>query len=150
MLRDLPGKFIGLILAFVLCIIVPFITLTTESEMLNNRLMVADITDFIDGVVDSRQITDAMLTELNVKLASYGKAVDYDIVRYARSIDADPVNPGEYYVSFLERDDYNFAKGDKIYIHVYTVGHGTSESLSQKISGIYMKDFDVTMTARIR
>lgn len=150
MLRDIPGKFLGMILAFVLCIVVPFVTLSAEGAMLDNRLMVADITDFIDGVVDSRQITEAMLTELNVKLASYGKAVDYDIVRYARSIDADPTNKGEYYVSFLRQDDYNFVKGDKIYIHVYTVGHGTAETLANKISGIYMKDFDVKFTARIR
>lgn len=148
--HDLPGKFIGLLLAFVLCILAPFVALTVESEMLDNRMMVMDITEFIDGVVDSRQLTDSMISELNVKLASYGKTVDYDITRYARSIDADPVNPGDYYVSFIEQADYDFVKGDKICIHAYVTGYSTAETLAHKMSGIFIKDLDVTFTARIR
>ncbi len=150
MTHDMPGKFIGLLLAAVLCLIVPFVTLTVEGEMLDNRLMVMDITDFIDGVVDSRKITDSMLSELNVKLSSYGKTVDYEITRFARSIDADPTTPGNYYVSFQEQDNYDFVKGDKISIRVYVTGYSTSEALAHKLSGIFIKNFDVTFTARIR
>ena len=150
MVHDLPGKFIGVLLAFVLCIIVPFVTLTTEGEMMDNRLIIQDVTNFIDGVVDSRTITDSQLSELNVKLASYGKTVDYEITRYARSIDADPTKSGNYFVSFIEQDDYNFKKGDKVTIRFYTSGHSTAEDLAHKLSGIFVKDLDITLTARIR
>lgn len=151
-MHDIPGKFVGLILAFVLTVIMPFVVVTVENEMLDRRLIVNDVTNFIDGVVDSRKVTDAMLEELNVSLASYGMTVDYEITHYARSINSDPLNEGsDYYVTYVPQDNItDYKKGDKISVRIYTVGYSATEALAHKLTGMFIKDLNVTITARIR
>lgn len=151
MVHDLPGKFIGLLIAFVLVVIMPFVTVTVENEMLDRRLIIDDVCNFIDEVVDSRQVTDEMLEELNVNLASYGVTVDYKISHYARTVNPDPLSGDDYYATYVLQDDYKtFAKGDKISVRVYAIGYSTTEALAHRITGLFVKDLDKTITARIR
>ena len=72
MANDIPGKFIGLLIAFVLTVVMPFVNTTVETEMLDRRSIISDVSNFIDEVVDSRQVTPSMLQELNTNLAAYG------------------------------------------------------------------------------
>lgn len=150
--NDIPGKIVGLLLAFVLVVLMPFVTVTVENEMLDRRLIVTDVTNFIDEVVDSRSVSDSMLDELNVNLAKYGMTVDYEITHYARSVNVDPTDAGgDYYVTYVRKDDTrNYQKGDKISVHVYVTSYSASESLAHKLTGMFVKDLDVTITARIR
>lgn len=151
MANDLPGKFIGLILAFILTVIMPFVTVQVENEMMDRRMIINNVTDFIDEVIDSRNITDAMIDELNVSLASYGVTVNYDITRYARSVNSDPITDSNYYVTYMPIEDTTtFNKGDKISVHVYTVGYSSSAALAHKLTGMFIKDLDETVTARVR
>lgn len=147
---DIPGKFLGLLISVVLVVVAPFVTVTVESEMVDRRLIINDVCNFIDEVVDSRSITEGMIDDLNVSLASHGMSVDYEIKRYARSVDPDPVKPNSYYVTYLARDDFNFKKGDKISVHVYVTGYSTTEALAHKLTGMFVKDLDTTITARVR
>ena len=113
-MNDIPGKILGLCLAFVLVVVGPFVNVTVENEMLDRRLIVNDITTFVDSVVDSRCITDSMINELNVSLASYGITVDYEIIRYARSVNNDPLTSDDYYTTYLRNEDNkNYNKGDR-------------------------------------
>lgn len=149
--NDIPGKFIGLILAFVLTVITSFVTVTVEDEMLERRLIINDVTSFMDEVIDSRTITDAMIDELNVNLASYGVTVDYEITRYARSVNNDPLSDDDYYVTYLpQSDNKHYNKGDKISVRVYTIGYSSTEALAHKITGMFVRDLDETLTARVR
>ena len=151
MANDIPGKFIGLILAFVLTVIMPFVTVTVENEMMDRRLIINDVCNFIDEVVDSRVVTDAMIDELNVNLASYGMSVDYEITHYARSVNSDPLTQDDYYVTYVRQsNNTQYAKGDKISVHVYTTGYSATESLAHKLTGLFVKELDETITARVR
>lgn len=150
-MHDLPGKIIGLVIAFALIVVMPFVNTTVEDEMLDRRLIINDVSNFIDEVVDSRNVTDAMLDELNVNLASYGMTVDYEIEHYRRSVNADPLSDSDYYVTYVKSDDIrSYEKGDKISVRVYTVGYSTTESLAHKITNIFVRDLDETITARVR
>lgn len=151
MSNDIPGKFIGLVLAFVLTVVMPFVSVTVDTEMTDRRLIINHVTDFIDEVIDSRNVTDAMIDELNVNLASYGVTVNYEIKRYARSVNADPITDSDYYVTYLPQDDTTtYNKGDKISVRVYTVGYSSTGALAHKLTGLFVKDLDETITARIR
>lgn len=150
-MHDLPGKIIGLVIAFALIVVMPFVNTTVEDEMLDRRLIINDVSNFIDEVVDSRNVTDAMLDELNVNLASYGMTVDYEIEHYRRSVNADPLSDSDYYVTYVKSDDIrSYEKGDKISVRVYTVGYSATESLAHKITNIFVRDLDETITARVR
>jgi phenylpyruvate tautomerase PptA (4-oxalocrotonate tautomerase family) len=150
-MRDIPGTIIGLVLAFVLCVIMPFVNVTVQDEMLDRRYIVNDVTNFLDEVIDSREVTDAMLDELNVNLASYGMTVDYEIKHYKRSVNVDPLSSDDYYVTYIETDDIrNYEKGDKISVHVYTVGYSATQSVAHKLTQMFVKELDTTITARVR
>ena len=149
--NDLAGKIIGMLLAFILCVVSPFVTINAQNEMLDRRMIMNNITDFIDEVIDSRTVSDAALSELNVSLASYGITVDYEITRYRISIDPDPLKGDAYTINYVVSDDLSkFNKGDKVSVHVYTVGYSSTQSLAHKLTGMFVKDLDETITARIR
>lgn len=151
MANDIPGKIIGLLLAFVLVIIMPFVTVTIENEMVDRRLIITDVTNFIDEVVDSRHVTDGMIDELNVNLAKYGMSVNYEITHYKRSVNVDPITDEDYYVTFIPDNNIkDYAKGDKISVRVYVTSYSATQSLAHKLTGVFVRDLDTTITARIR
>lgn len=148
--NDLPGKFIGLLMAFVLTVVMPFVNTTVETEMLDRRSIIQDVTNFMDEVVDSRQINDAMLQELNTKLASYGVIVDYEITHLRRTVNPDPTEQGKPYTSYYEVEDDEWKKSDRIAVHVKTVGYSASQMLAHRITGLFISELDRTLVARIR
>lgn len=150
--KDIPGKFIGILLAFFLTVVVPFVNTTVEQELLDRRSIIMDVTNFIDEVVDSRLITDSMLRELNTNLASYGTSVDYTITHYRRSVDPDPLsNDDKFYVSYVVVDENaEWLKGDRISVRVQSISYSTTETLAHKLGGLFVPDLDRTLTARIR
>ena len=150
-MHDIPGKVIGLILAFVLCCIMPFLLITTEQEMVNRRLLTEDVSNFIDTVVDGRMVSDAELREFNAKMASYGAVYDYEIHRYQRSVNPDPTTGNSYTVSYVEVDDWkNYEEGDENSVHIWEVSSSSTSRLAHKLTGMFIRDFDLTITARIR
>lgn len=151
-MRDLAGKFVGLLVAVALTIIMPFVSTTVESSMLDRREVVMAVTSFIDEVVDSRHITDAMLSELNTTISAQGALVDYEIEHYCRSVDPDPLKDGNYYVTYVKDIDNSrtYNKGDKISVHFYTTGYSATETISHKLAGLFIPKLDETITARIR
>ena len=158
-MNDLPGKFVGIALAFILTVIMPFVNVVVEDEMIDRRLIIDDVRSFIDQVIDSRTITDAMIDELNVSLAAYGITVNYDIEYYVLSVNPDPLTTDSYYATYVlcdlkELPNKNgvkqLSKGDKITVHVYSTGSSTSVSLAHKLSGIVVKNLDERITARVR
>lgn len=151
MSNDFPGKVLGIIIAFVLTVIVPFINTTVEQEMLDRRSIVMDVCNFMDEVVDSRQISDSMVRELNTRISSYGMTVDYTITHYRQSVNPDPVKAGEYYSNYVVVDNTEeWQRGDRIEVHVYTLGYSTAESMAHKITGMFISDLDRTFVSRIR
>lgn len=151
-MRDIPGKFLGLLVAAVLTILMPFVSVTVEASMIDRREIVMDVTQFIDSVVDSRHITDAMLSELNTSISSHSILVDYEIEHYCLSVDPDPLNPGSYYETYVKDvdDSRDFQKGDKISVHFFSTGYSAAESISHKMVGLFIPKLDETITARIR
>lgn len=151
MSNDLPGKFIGILIAFFLAVVVPFVNTTVEQELLDRRSIIMDITNFIDEVVDSRQITEASLRELNSSLASYGTSVDYTVTHYRRTVNPDPMNPEKFYTNYVIVDETEpWLKGDRISVTVKSVGYSTTENIAHKLVGMFVPDLDRTLAARIR
>ena len=149
--NDIPGKFIGILLAFVLTVVVPFVNTTVEQELLDRRSVIMDVTNFIDEVVDSRQITDAMLRELNTSRASYGTSVNYTVTHYRRTVNPDPLDTSKYYTNYVVVDSSEpWQKGDRISVRVESVANSLTETISHKLAGLFVPKLDRTITARIR
>ncbi len=148
---DIIGKFLGIALAFVLLVVAPFIEYTAQQTSLDSRAIVSVVNNFIDEVVDSREITDSMLRQFNADLAQYSIAVDYEIIRERRVIDPDPLNPGEYYPSMVVTDDNrHYEQGDHITVHIYEVGTSASASIAYRLARVTQPRLDYTFSARVR
>lgn len=150
-MHDIPGKVIGLFIAFFLVVVAPFVVTVTTSEMLNRRAAYMTMCEFVDSVVDSRQITDAELKEFNSKIQTYGMTMDYSITREIRSVDPDPLSTDGYirtYIPTSENKVYN--QGDHIVLRVRAIGYSTSSGLAHSLIGMFVDDFDETVVARIR
>lgn len=150
-MHDIPGKVIGLIVAFFLVVVAPFVVTVTTTEMLNRRAAYMTMCDFVDGVVDSRQITDAELKEFNSKIQTYGMTMDYKITREIRSVDPDPLKPGNYVRTYIPTDEWqSYNQGDHIVLRVHALGYSSSVGLAHSLVGMFVGDFDETIVARIR
>ena len=150
MANDIPGKFIGLLIAFVLTVVMPFVNTTVETEMLDRRSIISDVSNFIDEVVDSRQVTPSMLQELNTNLAAYGVIVDYEIIHYRRTVNPDPLTKQASYTSYYVVEDVEWRKSDRIAVHVRTVGYSNTQMLAHRVAGLFVAELDRTLVARIR
>lgn len=150
-MHDIPGKVIGLFLAFFLAVVAPFAVTVTTTEMLNKRAAYMTMCDFVDGVVDSRKITDAELKEFNAKIQTYGMTMDYSVTREMRSVDPDPLAPGEYVRTYIPTSDWKtYNQGDHIVLRVRAIGYSSSVGLAHSLIGMFVEDFDETIVARIR
>lgn len=148
---DIIGKFLGILLIFMLLVLAPFIEYSAQKESMDSRAIVSVVNNFIDEVVDSREITDNMLKQLNSDLASYSVMVDYEIIREKRVIDPDPLNPGEYYPSLVVADDNrHYEQGDHITVRVYAVGTTASATIAYKLAHVVTPKLDYTFSARVR
>lgn len=150
-MHDIPGKIIGLIIAFVLLVVAPFTIAVTSSEMLDRRSAFMTMCQFVDGVIDSRTITTQELKEFNAELQSYGMTMDYTIQREIRTVNPDPLNSGEYVTTYTPASDiHHYNQGDHVILHVKSLGYSSSASLAHSILGMFIKPFDETITARVR
>lgn len=150
-MHDIPGKVISLLVAFVLIVIAPFVVTVTSNEMIDRRAAFMTMSQFVDGVIDSRTITDQELKEFNAELQSYGMTMDYTIEREIRSVNPDPLNPGQYVRTYVPTDDTRkYNQGDHIILRVRSLGYSSSASLAHSIIGMFIEPFDETITARIR
>lgn len=150
-MHDIPGKMLGVFLAFVLIVVAPFVITVTTTEMLDRRAAYMTMCEFVDGVIDSREITDSELKEFNSKIQSYGMTMDYTITREMRSVDPDPINPGEYVRTYIPTEkNMKYNQGDHIILRVHALGYSSSSSLAHSLVGMFVEDFDETIVARIR
>lgn len=152
-MHDIGGKLLGIILAFLLAVVVPFVTITTENEMINRRLIIQDTCNFIDTVIDTREISKGAIAEFTTALASYGSNVSYDITVYRRTVSSVSGSGEDYTITFIPDPNYNAAplnQGDKIEVHVYTTGNSTTANIAQRLSGVVLGNLDETIVARIR
>ena len=149
-MHDIPGK----VLWTVVCVFILlglFGITVVEGELLDKRDLYVDMCDFVDGVVDSRVITDAELQAFNTQIASYGFSVDYTIERYVRAVNPDPLNEGEVVPTWIMVDDNrNYNQGDKIVLHVWSIGGTRSGNLLSGLNLFRTSKFDRTVPARVR
>lgn len=150
-MNDIPGKFLGIILVAALCIMMPFVNVTINEEIDARHLIIEDMSDYIDSITDGRVNSDADQKAFEAKLASYGMVLDYEVTRQARTVNPDPFSQDDYYVSYVEMDDTtHFEKGDKVTVHVWQVSGTTTGNIARRIAGIFSRDLDFTITARVR
>lgn len=81
-MSDFLNKVITIILIFVLLVLAPLLISYMSTDMVTERLVLNDVTQFIDKTTDKALITQQDLNELYMAVNSHGNSFDVDVYRY--------------------------------------------------------------------
>ena len=150
-MTDIFGRVFGVILAFILLFIAPFTMVTLSQEMVARRTILNEMQSFIDETIDSRQVTDQQLEDFYLGISGLGPIVDVEISRYVRTVDPDPVEEGEIYVTYVySEDNRTYNQGDKVSVRVHAIGYTGTQKLLRAITGLFLPQIDYTLAGRVR
>lgn len=150
-MTDIFGRVFGVILAFILLFIAPFTMVTLSQEMVARRTILNEMQSFIDETIDSRQVTDQQLEDFYLGISGLGPIVDVEISRYVRTVDPDPVEEGEIYVTYVySEDNRTYNQGDKVSVRVHSIGYTGTQKFLRAITGLFLPQIDYTLAGRVR
>lgn len=150
-MTDVFGKILGVVVAFVLLFIAPFMWVTLSNESAARRVIMNEMQGFLDETMDSRQVTDTQLEDFYLGISGLGPICDVDISRYVRTVDPDPKKPGSVYVTFVySEDNKKYNQGDKIKLRVHAISYTGAERMLRSTVGVWMPNIDYTFAVRVR
>lgn len=150
-MSDIFGRVFGVLLAFILLFVCPFMWVTLSNEMVARRTIMNEMQSFIDETIDSKQITDSQLEDFYLGISGLGPVCDVDIERYVRTVDPDPLNPGQVYVTYVYTDDWRtFNQGDKVKVRVTSIGWTGAERFLRSSIGTWLPRIDYSFAGRVR
>ena len=111
-MSDFINKVITVILIFVMLVLAPLLISYMSTDMLTERLVLNDVSQFIDKVTDKFLITEHDINDLYLAVNSHGQAYDITIERY--QLLEEPLPDGktgriiDYYgMTYFESDDFS-------------------------------------------
>lgn len=165
-MTDIPGKFVGMMLAILLCIIGPSVNIMSQQEMLARRQIITEMTNFLDDVVDSRAYYPSMRKELAARLNAYGVMVKFRVVKEQRSIDAAVVASdtgldsveGSANVTYIsvpldaigDNETIHFSTGDRVGLEVQGISYTGTQYIVHNAAGLFLPKFQYQFYARVR
>lgn len=151
---DIFGKILGVILAFILCIMAPLTVIAMSDDMADRRAIYADITAFVDQTIDTGNITDLQLKEFLYAVSSHGPVCDVKIVRQMRVVNPDP--KGGTVVTYVPMDVFldgvpmHFNQGDLIQVSVEAVEYTGAQRIARMSIGVALQPIAYSIAGRVR
>ena len=81
-MSDFINKVITVILIFIMLVLAPLLISYMSTDMVTERLVLNDVSQFIDKVTDKFMITKHDINDLYLAVNSHGQAYDVEIQRY--------------------------------------------------------------------
>ena len=109
-MSDFINKVITIVLIFVLLVLAPLLISYMSTDMVTERLILNDVSQFIDKVTDKALITQYDLNDLYLAVNSHGGAYEVVVERY--QLLEEPVPGSGTKLLYLKNDDtYDLMKG---------------------------------------
>jgi len=151
MRQSIPGLALGIILFGFQLIFMSFYVVGTHSQIKAYHEMMNDTRDFIDGVIDSGQITDQMKVDYNMALASHQIVYAARIYRQVKVVNPDPINKGQTITNWVVVDDSSiFNTGDRITVVCEPVSVGPYQAIAQMMLSLPADSNKIQLSARVR
>lgn len=152
MKTSVAGMAVQLFILFLSIIILPIYFMSIIQYYKDvNRVQVA-ARNFVDYVIDNRQVSESALAELNISLAAVSTPVSAEVKRETRVIDpADDSNETEIKWVYTEWDeDTVWYQGDLVTVEIKQ----ESINMLQQISGVFLgtnySNMDIRLVAMVR
>lgn len=150
---DVFGKILGVILAFILCILAPLTITAMSDDMADRRAIYSDITSFVDQIIDTREVSDQQMKSFLYSVSSHGPICDVKIIRNMRVVNPGPDGNITTYVpidTFVEGAPIHFNEGDLIEVSVSAVEYTGAQKVARMTIGVALKPIEFTVTGRVR
>ena len=121
-MSDFINKVITIVLIFVLLVLAPLLISYMSTDMVTERLILNDVSQFIDKVTDKALITQYDLNDLYLAVNSHGGAYEVVVERY--QLLEEPIPGGGTKLLYLKHDDtYDLmtCKEDEIELNIKDV-----------------------------
>lgn len=146
-----PSTMLNLILLILLCYVFPMMCVSVIQWARAEQEASFDTRTFIDKVIDTRQISEDMLSDYNLALASKSTYYVATIKREVKVTNPVPGNPGETYVTYMTVDNIDsWEQGDIITVEVEAVGLNYFQIIARSFFYMLFEDRSFTYSGRIR
>lgn len=158
-MSGMMSKIIGLFFAFILCIMAPYSLAVLSDDITARHLVLSECENFVDEVSDTGRLTDDMLSNFYLDVASHGVMLDVTVEKYTRVVENDTTSSGKLVTTYMRSEcdpkneignTVNFSTGDKIVVHVEPVGYSAPQRIVLATIGRVLPDFDYTLPKRVR
>lgn len=148
---SVPGVALAVILYAIEFLGFTFYVVGAHQYITSYHKMLNETRDFVDDVIDIKEITPQMLEDFNISLASNEVVYSAEIYRYIRTVNPDPVHPGQTVTTWtLVDDSTKFNTGDRIQVVCTPVTIGPFQAMARSFLHLPVDRTKIVKTARIR
>jgi len=142
-------KMLGTLIAFTILFLAPITVLTLAQDFNMQRGITNEVTNFIDKVTDSGEITDMDIADFYLGCSSYGAIVDVKINRFIKMVVPDGMGGStSVYQAADNILDYN--KGDMSQVTVKVIDYTGAQRLTFRLLHVFTDKFEITLAEKIR
>lgn len=103
-MSDFVNKVITIVLIFIMLVLAPLMISYLSTDMVTQRLVLNDVTLFIDKVTDKGTVNEYDLDDLYLAVNSHGSSFEVEVERY--SLIEEPIPPeGATKLLYIKHDD---------------------------------------------
>lgn len=151
MKTSVPGAVFLMVLVVLCLVITPMYYISIIQYAKAEDEMMSDVAIVIDKVIDTRELTEDMIADLNLSLAAKPMNYTLSITRETIVTNPDPAHPGSTYSTYIIADDiHHYRKGDIITIRVEMFGGSMMTQIAEKLLGMRVADYDYQVAGRVR
>ena len=146
---DFINKVITITLVFLLMVIAPITISYMTTDMISQREVLNEITQFIDKVTDKSTITQTDLDDLYIGLNATGGTYNATVKRYIRL--ATQNDDGSTKVIYMADDTVDALNiGDVVKVEVEEVGVSSAKRLLRMLVGVDSGAFNTSLAGTVR
>lgn len=135
-MSDFINKVITIVLIFVMLVLAPLLISYMSTDMTSERLILNDVTQFIDKVTDKYTITDYDLNDLYLAVNSHGGAYEVMVDRYQLYEEPAPESEGGTRILYIRQDDAEQLADDLNYPDVTSIDLNTKDVVKVRVKEV--------------
>lgn len=135
-MSDFINKVITIVLIFVMLVLAPLLISYMTTDMTAERLILNDVTMFIDKVTDKYTITDYDLNDLYLAVNSHGGAYEVIVDRYQLYEEPAPESEGGTRILYIRQDDAEQLADDVNYPNITSIDLNTRDVVKVRVKEV--------------
>lgn len=149
-MSDFLNKVVSIVLIFVMLVLAPLLISYQTNDMISKRLILNDVTTFLDQVKDTASITEDDLNKLYLDCNSHGLAVNVTVKRLIRvEVTKEDVAQTSYFAVDSLNEIATLNTGDLVQVTVDEVAASPTRNLTYSILKIDEGPFQFSLTGAV-